>query len=996
MMTNIKYLSIVFLLITTLSFTSNRFLRIEENLSSFDLVSKQKDTSKVTLFKKIISDIQKQGAKEDFGENMGKLLDSAKVIFSKIENPSTTLIEDLYINLCEYYDYNYEMDSLIKNNEEFIRIYTRKKDKDFQKLFTSYSKLSSAYCEKGQHLNSLNRVVYKRQLILDSIFQFSKDNVLINKARLGQISNYRFQSINALNLSDGKTLRRAIEGFDKIIKYKSDIIEKDGVLVSAYANIGDACIQTGENEKAKRYIGYWEALIDDDDHFQNLLMIALKFRLLYEQSIDVEEVIKEAKNYYNNISDNNPYKEDFYYPMLYSYYMGKIENNTIGKAEFNSVIKQFLDKSDSQFENHQLIKAFAYDLLIANDFKNKNFTKTLDYLDKQLIIANKFVHKKLILNNKINNLKLAVINRNCKSIESIINTFLEENNIKNLNDIQVDNVSFTKNITGTLYTVDAAIKLSNVLLQDIQQKETTCEFSYAAAYKLAEYASSLVELNKSKLFYNEKQNKLISNISNNLLKLRSLEKQYNYSFNDKVLLNSIEQNVTSQLTIKNNINNIKLKYPRTVQTVFDNIQLTDLKIEELKINLRDSLTNTPEFQKNLDNLYLRKDDLYSKLSSLGYDKSVKDITGFNFKTIENQFSENEVVLRFYNFDDIYVFAISKDSIQFFNLGSYKQMSKDIGLYIKKIKSIVDFAAEQKIIKDKLEPVLNLAKNKQNIKIIPSGTLALLPFELFFESNNVIVNYNTSLQNLNFKNNRELDANLIAFSPVYSKSSETFSAYRDGMFNLPYAQEEANYITKLFNGDLYTSKEANKNEFVKNSSNYNIIHMAMHALVDETNELNSKLIFSDEDEANLSLSNIYNLNLNSDLVTLSACNTGYGKIDPIEGVLSLSRAFQYAGANTTLTSLWRVPDKETSIIMKFFYQNLKDGQTTGNALVNAKKQYLNTINDENLKHPYYWSGFVLTGNPETSFINSNSNVYYYILAGLLFLIALFFFKKRKSR
>lgn len=1001
-MTNQKtnYLGVVFLLITTLSFASINFPKKKNKASFSDLRILQKDTSNVAIFKTIIADVQTQKANRDYGEQTRKLLDSAKAVFSKIENPSTPLLADLYLNLNDYYDNNYKIDEQIQNNETFIALYSKRKDKDLEKLLLIYSELGSAYCEKNQHLTSLERVVNKSQLILDSIFKVSSDKELINKARLGQMSNYRLQSINALYLSDGENLRKAIAGFDTIVKYRNDLDNKNMQLSFALANISDACIQTGEFQKAKRYISYWQELIPKEDAFQNLVATALKFNLYKKQNQirDATDILERAKGYYDDISERNPYRDDFYYPMLYYFYLDQLENDTISKEKFDNIIAQFFDKSDSKFENHQLIKAYAYDLLIQNDFKNKDFTKTLSYLDDQLEIANTFIKQRLIVNNKVNRLKLAVINKDCGLISSIVTTFLNENYVEDLDGIAPSHPDFTKRISGTMYTADSAIKLSNVLLDAVVQDAFKCDDTFKAAHKLAEYASSLVKLNTSKLFFNSEQEKIITDISSTLLKLRSLSKSNDYLFNDVVLLNLIEQNVMSQLTIKNNINNIKLKYPKAVQTLFDSIQLTDLNIEELKINLKDSIiTNELDLQNKLDNLYKEKDELYNELTSLGYEKSVQDITGFNFKTIKSLITEDEIIVRFYNFEEVYAFAIGKSDIQFFDLGPYEQLSKEIKSFVQKIKNIEDFNAERTVLKNKLLPILKLGNRKSSVKIIPSGALALLPFELFFEPDSkVVVNYNTSLQNLSFNTDLDKEANLISFSPVYSKSSQTFSAYRDGFFNLPHAEEEAAYITQLFDGDLYDAERANKNEFVEHSSKYNIIHMAMHALVDETNELNSKLIFSDEDEANLSLSNIYNLNLNADLVTLSACNTGYGKIDPIEGVLSLSRAFQYAGANTTITSLWRIPDKETSLIMKFFYENLKNGETKGDALAKAKKQFLNTVADDNLKHPYYWSGFILTGDPDDAFKTATNPMYLYIIIGVLILSLSILFLYKRSR
>ena len=105
-----------------------------------------------------------------------------------------------------------------------------------------------------------------------------------------------------------------------------------------------------------------------------------------------------------------------------------------------------------------------------------------------------------------------------------------------------------------------------------------------------------------------------------------------------------------------------------------------------------------------------------------------------------------------------------------------------------------------------------------------------------------------------------------------------------------------------------------------------------------------------------------MHLNADMAILSACQTGYGVINRGEGVMSLSRAFAYAGVPATVMSLWKVPDNTTKEIMVAFYQNLKAGQAKDEALRNAKREYLqNHAESDELQKPFYWAGFVAVGN-----------------------------------
>ena len=104
-----------------------------------------------------------------------------------------------------------------------------------------------------------------------------------------------------------------------------------------------------------------------------------------------------------------------------------------------------------------------------------------------------------------------------------------------------------------------------------------------------------------------------------------------------------------------------------------------------------------------------------------------------------------------------------------------------------------------------------------------------------------------------------------------------------------------------------------------------------------------------------------MQFNADLAVLSACNTGFGAISRGEGVMSLARAFTYAGVPATVTSLWKVPDLTTREIMVEFYKNLKRGMTKDAALRQSKLTYLDNTPESIAANPYFWAGFVPMGN-----------------------------------
>jgi len=165
----------------------------------------------------------------------------------------------------------------------------------------------------------------------------------------------------------------------------------------------------------------------------------------------------------------------------------------------------------------------------------------------------------------------------------------------------------------------------------------------------------------------------------------------------------------------------------------------------------------------------------------------------------------------------------------------------------------------------------------------------------------------------------------------------------------------------------------------------VLHLAMHSMVNEKNPMLSVMAFSgsrDSIDSQLTAIEIYNQHLNADLAVLSACNTGFGELHRGEGIMSFARAFSYAGVSSAAISLWQVPDKATSKIMINFYSYLKEGKTKAEALRLAKVEFINSY--PSMAHPFYWSGFILSGNNKPLQFPVSS-YWYWIGAGVIMIL-----------
>ena len=313
------------------------------------------------------------------------------------------------------------------------------------------------------------------------------------------------------------------------------------------------------------------------------------------------------------------------------------------------------------------------------------------------------------------------------------------------------------------------------------------------------------------------------------------------------------------------------------------------------------------------------------------------------------------------------------------------------------------------------------ENKRLI-IIPDGMLAYIPFDILLYSpvegnsynfgklpylvNKHPVSYAYSATLLFQSDFRKVRAGkrLLAFAPSDTETGETrinstreIPLDREILKPLVGSAKEVRSIINIVGGDFRIGNEASEFSFKELSSKYRILHLAAHAFIDEDDPLNSKLVFSPDNEGEedglLNVFEIYNLDLNASMVVLSACNTGYGKLKRGEGIMSLARAFFYAGVPDVVMTLWSVGDESGGKLMTHFYRNLVKGTPKDEAIRKAKLAFLKEA-DPITQHPYYWAGYIVVGDSSAVFMPV---IIKYLIIGIIpiFLLSGFFYKYRLS-
>jgi CHAT domain-containing protein len=206
--------------------------------------------------------------------------------------------------------------------------------------------------------------------------------------------------------------------------------------------------------------------------------------------------------------------------------------------------------------------------------------------------------------------------------------------------------------------------------------------------------------------------------------------------------------------------------------------------------------------------------------------------------------------------------------------------------------------------------------------------------------------------------------VLAVAPKFSAASDAdlrIDNARSALGPLLNNLGEASEVQAIWDGDLLQGDAASLSQFQTMATDYGIIHLATHAKSEDQEGNFSYIAFTSpdgEETGKLYAQDLFGWQLSADLVVLSACETGLGELRRGEGMISLSRAFTYAGARSTVMSLWAVDDLKTKDLMADFHQALKKGMPKDEALRAAKLKYITSAANP---HPYYWAEFVAVGD-----------------------------------
>ena len=282
---------------------------------------------------------------------------------------------------------------------------------------------------------------------------------------------------------------------------------------------------------------------------------------------------------------------------------------------------------------------------------------------------------------------------------------------------------------------------------------------------------------------------------------------------------------------------------------------------------------------------------------------------------------------------------------------------------------------QKLHQLLIQPIADLLPTNPNSRVIfiPQDFLFLVPFsalqdsagKYLIEKHTIVISPSIQVLDLTRSQQQRIQdvakGVLIVGNPTMPSLSASQGMPPQQLPSLPGSEQEAKAIAQLFNTQPLIGNQASKTAVLQRMSGARIVHLATHGILDDVGGFFSSVALAptSQDNGFLAAREILSLKLNTELVVLSACNTGRGQING-DGVEGLSRSFIGAGVPSVIVSLWSVPDAPTASLMTAFYQNLKSGsdkaQALRQAMLKTMKQFPNPVN---------WAAFTLIGEANSS-------------------------------
>ena len=938
---------------SSLVFTQNIKISVQDSLLSLKLQEKGIAAGRLGDFEEALSNF----------EQLYKLR-------QKIYGPNNYRLASPLSNMGIQYKNLQNHDKAIDVYKRAEKLYISEFGENYTKLGAIYSNLGIIYSEAGDYNKALEyqqnafRIVQKDSIQFNDIFQVLKYNLIETQLKLG----HNNEAIKYAQSNIKTTLPR--------------------LKPRLYDLIASSYNKEGNYDLSEKYY-----------------LISLKswIDVLGENNI---ELVTEYLAYSSFLITQKNYEKAFVYStkansIVSNFYKGKSTTN----AEVQSNFGDYYFTKNS--EAHQI-----------DDFRSQrktNLNKAIQYYQNAIVsLVDSFEIKDPMvdppLRNVISDIQLVeCFKKKAMAMEKLADIYLSEFDYKNsVKYLKAGLNSLTKT-TLLINRLQIGFENEDSKLFLSQNQESTYYEAINICFKLYNQTKIIAYANQAFEFSER------SKSSNLLASIKDIKAKEYGGIPDSLLRreNTLKGNIaayTSKLFEENHSENP----------------------DKQKVNLYSA--KIFKFNEVYNRLIHSFEKSYPQYYALKYENKVIGITD-----IQSRLSTRQALIEFYvkepeissNNGELYRFVITKDSLN---------LTREIidYSYVKNIQSVHDFLTNPKYLYTKKKDFVEYSSasyglyekllkpiaykiNGKDLTIIPHDKLSYIPLDallsqmpdtsvmnfrnLSYLVRDYAINYSYSATLLYdyFNQKKTAQKNLMVFSPQYIANeprTDKESSIKHFFSPLPGAKDEVKGISRFIHSETYVDQFAQERTFKEKAPEFDILHLAMHTIINDSIPMFSKLVFSKPDQnaaddGFLNTYEIYNMKLNARLAVLSACETGTGKLQRGEGVMSMARGFIYAGCPAIVMTLWQVEDKSGVKIMDDFYYYLSKGKRKDIALHMAKLNHLKN-SDPLTAHPHFWLGYVNIGNPEPLYASKDIYFVLFLILVVLLVFSDWYFIKRPRK
>jgi CHAT domain-containing protein/tetratricopeptide (TPR) repeat protein len=893
-----------------------------------------------------------------------------------LENPTTTTDQEA-----------------IDNYLEALTIYKKTDDK-IRRVAECYEKAGIIYQDKGDLQNALNS--YRNSVKAKSRVKQNADSLYFKELIL--IGNIYFYMSNYDSAENYYRQAAVIASKYDSLNHLVRLFNSTGALYQATGNFRQA------NNFFKRALS--SLTLDERDYQRDKANI--------ENNIALTELAlgnyHQAISYYNKILQRSPFMSAAYENLGIAYYRAFLYDS----AKYS--YQKALNNSQRDITNVNV-----YNGLARIHTLNYRIDSSQYYLNKSLeTIAEKYKSRNLFLSYTY--LESAFLRETRKQLDSALHYY----------QLALINTTFDFNdstVTANPSDITQAISLLHLFKvlrgkafawqQYYQQDHNPTKLNhslatYQLAIRVAQHIQKTYDNDEAKLFLVNKVAPVYEEAIATAVQLHQLTNDPQYvaqafQFSEASKASVLTESLRDvKIKSSGGVNDSLVQEERRVKQ-----QITALRLK--LVESQDSAQNERYRQQLIDQeialartiKYLQKDEHYYQRK---YQPDSLEIVALQRSLLGG----GETLLEYFvGQKELYVFALRRGDLRVASVARTAELDSALQrtqrhLYDYRPGQGDDEASLATLYRYLIAPVADAVADARKLIIVPDGPLHYLPFDLLSadgqRANHLIhthtlhYGYSASLlqQAIDERRGYPTEA-VLAMAPF--AGGEAGGIRSQGFGRLRDSQAEVESV----GGSIYTEGNATKRRFLRVAGSYNVLHLATHATVNDEDPSQSFIAFYPQQRdsvANYRLytHELYNMRLDSvKLVILSACEAGNGQLVRGEGVMSLARAFAYAGCPNTVTTLWKADDRSSARLTARLHHYLKQGWEKDEALRQAKLDYLNNPEVHPAqKTPYYWANFVFIGDPAPIYDNYR---WWWLAVGLLLVVlvgGLLLWRRREQR